>query len=157
MQRALLINQDARVKRFISGLQGYAVNPAGPSCAIGVTVDGQLVCGVIYSDFHDRCIAMHASSTTPAWCTRFILGKLLAYAFVTNDCVRMSTINAASNKRAHQVLKRIGFKLEGVHPLGWNGREAAYSFGLLRDDAAKWIGAEEMEYGQQIAPNTRCA
>ena len=102
---------------------------------------------MLYNEFHDNgfglnTITMHASSTSPAWCTPFTLGKLLAYPFVELGCIRMTTYNALSNERAHKVLKRIGFKLEGWHPLAWHGVEDALSWGLARNDAMKWIEGE---------------
>lgn len=147
MSLGLLYGEDDRVRRFVAGLNNRTPD-FGPSAAIGVTLDGELVCGVVYNNYRRFDLDMHVSASNPKWASRRIVGTLLAYPFVGLGCVRVTATIAATNDRARKLLRQLGFHSEGFHPLAWEGREDALSYGMLRSDAARWIGALRGEDGQ---------
>lgn len=146
--RDLLYREDERVARFVSGINGRETD-FGPFRAIGVTLDGELVAGIVYNQFRGYDLSMHVSATSPKWCSRKIVGTLLAYPFVGLGCVRVTAQIAVSNDKARKLLRQLGFHVEGWHPLAWEGVEDALSFGMTRIDASRWIGALRGEDGQQ--------
>lgn len=154
--RDLLYNEDERVRRFVNALNGRATD-FGPSQAIGVMLDGDLVAGIVYNQFRGYDLSMHVSASSPKWCSRKIVGTLLAYPFVGLGCVRVTATIAASNDRARKLLRQLGFHVEGLHTLAWEGREDALSFGMTRADAARWVGALRGEDGQEFPEHARAA
>jgi len=154
--RALLYNEDEKVRRFVNAVNRRETD-FGPFKAIGVTLDGDLVAGIVYNNFRGYDLSMHVSATSPKWGSRKIVGTLLAYPFVGLGCVRVTAQIAASNDRARKLLRQLGFHIEGLHPLAWEGREDALSFGMTRDDAARWVGALRGEDGQEFTQHARAA
>jgi RimJ/RimL family protein N-acetyltransferase len=145
--RQLLYHQDDRVRQFVATINKRAPD-FGLSTAVGVTLDGELIAGVVYNNYRRFDLDMHVSATSPKWASRKIVGTLLAYPFVQLGCVRVTATIAATNDRARKLLRQLGFHVEGFHPRAWEGREDALSFGMLRSDAARWIGALRGESGQ---------
>lgn len=155
--RALLYNEDERVRRFVAGLSGREPD-FGPSTATGVLVDGELIAGIVYNEFRGYDLSMHVSASSPKWASRKIVGTLLAYPFAQLGCVRVTAMISATNDRARKLLRQLGFHVEGFHPLALYGREDALSFGMLRADAARWIGAlRGQDAEQEFAERARAA
>lgn len=153
--RALLYNEDDRVRRFVAGLSGRPAD-FGPSTAIGVLFGDELVAGIVYNEFRGYGLSMHVSATSPKWASRRIVGTLLAYPFVQLGCVRITATIAATNDRARKLLRQLGFHVEGLHPLAWEGRKDALSYGMTRADAARWV-AFRGEDGQELTVHARAA
>lgn len=151
MHRELLIGDDDRVRAFV-GRINRRIPDFGVSRAIGVLVDGELIAGIVYNEFRERQLTMHVSALNPSWASRRIVGELLATAFVTNNCVRVNAVVSATNRKVQKFLKQLGFSCEGMHPLGWMGTEIALSFGMTRDQAAKWLVVPEEKSHGQIQP-----
>jgi RimJ/RimL family protein N-acetyltransferase len=156
MARALLFGEEDAVRRFVDRVNGRITN-WGPSQAIGVTLDGELVCGVVYNNYRRFDLDMHVSAISPRWASRRIVGTLLAYPFVGLGCVRVTATIAATNDRARKLLRQLGFHSEGFHPMAWEGREDALSYGMLRSDAARWIGALRGTDGQRQSEHAAAA
>lgn len=156
MIRAPLYGEDERVRQFVAGINRRAPD-FGPSSAIGVTLDDELVCGVVYNNYRRFDLDMHVSATSPKWASRKIVGTLLAYPFVQLGCVRATATIAATNDRARKLLRQLGFHCEGFHPMAWEGREDALSYGMLRSDAARWVEALRGMDGQRQSEHAAAA
>lgn len=145
--RELLFNEDERVMRFVSAINRRQPD-FGPATAIGVTLDGELIAGVVYNNYRRFDLDMHVSASSPKWASRKIVGTLLAYPFVQLGCVRATATIAVSNDKADKLLRQLGFHLEGYHPMAWEGREDALSYGMQRSDAARWVASLRGRDGQ---------
>lgn len=120
----------AYVSERIPGCTGF-----GPATALGVVRNGVLVGGVVYHEFrgHDcRISGAFDSAGFIPW--RF----LFAYPFEQLGCVRLTSIIDKKNKRSRLLTEGLGFKQEGVHPKGIDGKATAISYGLLKEHC-RWI------------------
>lgn len=115
---------------------------ARPLHAIGITSqDGNELLGVvIYNGFrHYSCEATIATSD-PRWATPNNIRAIFRYPFIQLGVKRMTAITSKSNKRARQMLDKLGFKLEGTHPFAFDGVKASCSYGIYSDTVfKKWL------------------
>lgn len=156
MARTLLFGEDDRVRRFVASINGRPAD-FGPSSAVGVLLDDELVCGVVYNNYRRYDLDMHVSATTPRWASRRIVGTLLAYPFSQLGCVRVTATISSENDKAAKLLRQLGFHCEGYHPMAWEGQGDALSFGMLRSDAERWIGALREVHGKEQSVHSRAA
>jgi RimJ/RimL family protein N-acetyltransferase len=108
----------------------------GPCTAFGIVRDGRIAGGIAFNNY--RKFSVDMSAVLDCALTRAELRFLCDYAFGQLDCKRVTAITGKKNKKARKALDVIGFKLEGVHSHGLDGREDAMSFGLLKENC-KWI------------------
>ncbi len=111
-----------------------------PFVAAGVLVGGMPAAGVIFQNFMPmyRSIEISCAAENPRWASRGHLAELLTYAFVANDCERITLLIPARNRRARRFNEGIGFVSEGTVRRGFGGDDAII-YGMLRDDAARWL------------------
>lgn len=107
-----------------------------PCTTFGVVRNGQIAGGIAFNNY--RKFSVDMSAVLDCALTRAELRTLCGYAFNQLDCRRVTAITGKKNRQARKALEIIGFKLEGVHPRGLDGREDAMSFGLLKENC-KWI------------------
>lgn len=106
--------------------------------ALGVIRHGALVGGAVFHDWQGHDIQVSCAVDNPRWAKPQVLRRLFWYPFRELGCVRMTALTAASNVKTQRFLRNLGFKPEGVHPLGFDGREDLHSLGLLASDC-RWI------------------
>lgn len=90
---------------------------------IGLERDGQLVAGVAYEGFNGRTVWMHVAAVPGArWMSRDYLRACFIYPFVQLGVDAVRGYVSASNKRALEFDKHLGFReearLEGAAPDG---------------------------------------
>lgn len=142
----MLINQPEAVRGFVTAQVGG--NPDfGPSEAMGVLSDGELICGVVYNTFRGFDLNMHIAATSPKWASRRTIDSILGYPFRQLGCARVTAVVPRGNHQARNLLQKLGFRMEGTHKLGWDGRQTAITYGLTRKMAAKWIGEKDAAHG----------
>ncbi len=111
--------------------------------AIGVTRDGQIIGGVLYSNYHEIAPGQHDCMLTaagePGWLTRSSIRVLLGYPFQQLACIRLTSVIAKSNHAARALNERLGFKVEGKIRDGRGIGKHCILYGLLRADAEKWL------------------
>lgn len=112
----------------------------GPFTALGVVRRGHLVGGVVYHAYRPQSfdIEMSAAFDQVGWALPGTVRALLAYPFETLGCRRVTCTVGRKNNKARELLKDLGFKLEGTHPLALDGYEDAMSYGLLKKHC-RWI------------------
>lgn len=150
----LIYGHDAEVAHFVTmRLPDEERGEWAPGYkAIGVAVDGQLSCGVVYTEYDGagiRCsIAAEARS---GWASRRTLRALFGYPFVQLGCRRITVLVAKHNERSGRFCLNLGFQVEGVlrHALA---DDDYIVLGMLRDEC-KWIKGES--HGQEIVVAAR--
>lgn len=117
-----------------------------PFQAIGVARDGEPIAGMVAHNWRRHGpgrndVELSFAVATPGrWATRGVIRALLTYPFRTLDCGRATTVVGASNAACRRLMDSLGFQQEGLHRRGLDGIEDAITYGLLRDDAARWLG-----------------
>ena len=97
-----------------------------------------LIGGVVFHNYHGHDVEMSSVMLDPRWASPDVMRRLFLFPFVTMGCVRMTTITSEDNTAARRADEHMGFKVEGVHPKGWDGVRSAISYGMMRDDC-RWI------------------
>lgn len=105
--------------------------------AIGILHEDEIVAGVVYDRFSGHDLMMSIASTKPTWATRSTLRTLFKYPFDQLGCERVTALVARKNKCARRMLERLGFVLEGVARKGYDGRQDAMIYGMLKTEC-KW-------------------
>ena len=102
------------VRRLLTDHLG-SVSRFDMSQSIGVTLDGELVAGVIYHDYRPQVgdIQLSVAASSPRWATRSIIRELLAYPFEQLSCRRITATVRGDNRRALRFDAGIGFVVEG--------------------------------------------
>jgi len=106
--------------------------------AMGIQRNGAPVAGIVFSSYSGHDMQLSIASESPLWCTRSVLREVFRFVFETAGCLRCTAVTAKHNKRARSLLERLGFRREGVHPLGFPDGSTAISYGMTRQDC-RWI------------------
>lgn len=133
----LIFGRDQEIARWAG--QRLGIDDFGPCVAIGVERNGVPVAAAIYNHYGPPNIEITFVTTTPRWATRDTIAAILRYPFVQLNCRRITATTLATNATARRFLERLGFRQEGFHPDAMMAGDAV-SYGLLRADAARWIG-----------------
>lgn len=139
------------VIRRIPHMQRAGVDSFGP-CGVFVVVDkpdlqnGRPLAAVVFHNHVPgyRSIEASVASVSRMWAKPAHISALLRYAFVTNGCERLQAATAKRGRAAKHVqkfLRNLGFKYEGAGRKAF-GSDDALMFSMLRDEAARWLGAE---------------
>jgi len=110
--------------------------------AIGVVRDGQLIGGVIYTEYREIApgchdMRMHCAGD-PGWLTRATLRAFFGYPFHQLGCIRVTATVARANRRALDMNRRLGFVIEGCIRDGYGPGRDGLLLGMLRRDC-RWI------------------
>ena len=103
--------------------------------AIGLESGGELVAGVVFTDYvPGGSIEMHVAAEPGAyWATREALQAAFRYAFWTCGVRRVTARVAESNARSRNLVKRLGFQYEGTAKNALPSESEQY-YGLQRAD-----------------------
>jgi len=110
---------------------------------------------VVFDGWRQYDIEVSIASVSPRWATRRVVGTILAYPFNQLQCVRITGITPLSNAKAQNLVKRLGFKQEGILRRGFVDDDAVI-VGMLREEAEPWLrhvepGLIENEQGRPTA------
>lgn len=87
----------------------------GKATAIGLSLRGALIAGVLYEEYNGANISMHVAALPKAhWMTRKYLHVLFDYPFTQLKCKRVTAIVAESNKTCLKVMLHLGFQIEAI-------------------------------------------
>lgn len=115
---------------------GCYYNPASDSC-ITREEDGELLGGVIFTNYTRESIAMHVASFRDNWVTRDLIWVCFHYPFVQLGVKRIFGQVPETNTKALHFDLRFGFKIltkiDGVFPDG-----GMYVVKLERDEC-RWL------------------
>lgn len=104
--------------------------------SIGVERDGELIGGVLYSNYRDRDIEMSAAGEGN-WLNRANLYAFFAYPFLQLGCARVTAIVPKRNKDVRKFIEKVGWVIEGRHRHAFPNDDAI-SYGMLKNDC-RWI------------------
>jgi RimJ/RimL family protein N-acetyltransferase len=146
----IVTNIDDYVRAWVAkriGIRGF-----GPSTAIGVQKDGQLIAGAVYHDYRDGQVEASLSADSPKWATRSVLFSLFAYPFIQMDANRLLVTCDESNKKAMKMNRQLGFTPEGILRQMYYPNDAII-WGMLKDEC-KWLTKKEIQYGKVKSTNS---
>lgn len=106
--------------------------------AIGLIKNDELIAGIVFHDYKGYEISCSLATTSKNWCTKRILEEGFHYPFVTCNVERLFVRCRRGNKKVKKLLKRMGFKFEGVARKGFDGKQDAFFFSMLKNEC-KWI------------------
>lgn len=139
----ILANQRELVAAWVaSRIKDMGTPPQKDYEAIGFTKDGNLIGGVIYTNYFELAPGQHdirfTASGDPGWLTKASLRVIFGYPFQNLACIRVSALCAKANKRSRDLVERLGFVAEGNirHAFG-TGRDGIY-YGMLKNEC-RWI------------------
>lgn len=95
----------------------------GASVGIGVEKNGELVAGVVYSDYNGVNFVAHiASDGSKRWMTKEYLWLIFHYPFIQVNVNRITCLIGEANKESVSLCEHFGFELEarlkGAHASG---------------------------------------
>lgn len=132
-----------------------------PSCergfgecrAIGVVLDGNLIAGAVYHDWHPEAgvIQMSAAATSARWLAPKVLHAIFAYPFEVIG-VQMVVLQVKdSNTRMKRIAERFGFTGYPIPRLA--GRNETAILYTLTDDAWRATAFERSGHGKTVSAN----
>lgn len=98
---------------------------------IGVQREEEIVAVALFHDFSAVNAYLIFAATTPRWAHPYVIGKILAYPFVTVGLSRLSAICHIENMKARKFLIGLGFRHEGTHADLYPPKKGL-SFGMTR-------------------------
>lgn len=114
----------------------------GPCAAIGVVLQGNLVAGVVFNNYHPHpegaTLEASIAATTPCWANRSVLRDFFSYPFVQKRATRLGVSCRKSNKHARKFVTRLGFRMEGVARRLWDGKHDAVVYSMTPEEC-KWL------------------
>lgn len=139
----LLFNDDATaaevVERLMLDRWGQAIEFY--NCrALGLVVGGELVGGVVYHYYRHSIgdISITMAATSPRWCTRLTVARILSYPFEQLKCRRISSEVRSDNTPAVRLNTGVGFRLEGAQQDYFEQGVHNYLYVLTR---ANWLAS----------------
>lgn len=138
----LLYGYDRDVANWVQVRLPEIRNGFGACTAIGVTLDGAVIAGVVYHEYRGHMMQLSIAADSQKWATRKTLRHLLGYPFLQCHVARITACVAKGNKRSRSLVERLGFKLEGTIRRGFDGQKDLLVYGMLREEANKWIAHE---------------
>jgi RimJ/RimL family protein N-acetyltransferase len=133
----LIFGHDEAVARWVAARIPQAeAGFAGPIRAIGVGIDGMVVAGFVYSNWHTKAgsVELSVAAENPRWATLRIVSRLLEYPFLTCDCQRITLSTSERNSRAQRLAMGLGFVPEAVIVRAYGLTENAIVLRLFRED-----------------------
>jgi Acetyltransferases, including N-acetylases of ribosomal proteins len=155
---SVLFGADEFVADFVRVRLGGHTRFVDGYTALGVVRRGIFAGGVVYHNFqqlaHGNTIETSIAFDDATWALPQTLRTLFTYPFLNLECVRLTSIVAEGNERSRKFCEGLGFDLEGIHPRGMDGKEAAVSYGLLRENC-RWI--RNRDIGQKFTTTANAA
>jgi RimJ/RimL family protein N-acetyltransferase len=134
----LVYSQDEVVKQWVAARIPHVEGYSPWDTAIGVSREGQMIAGVVYSRFSKQDINLSIAATDPRWCTRRTLRYLLGYPFLQLKVRRVTALVAVVNSKSRDLVERLGFQREGVLR-DWFEFSDVLVYGMLRREASRWV------------------
>ncbi|KAA0971077.1 GNAT family N-acetyltransferase [Aureimonas fodinaquatilis] len=142
MAYELLLNESDLVSRWIARQITDEPDLSG-AVAFGAVRNGMLVGGIAFTEMRHPDMRVTVAGYGP-WLSLRLLRTGFAYAFIDQDCRRITAMVKRTNKPSRKLVEKLGFKLEGVHRQSFADGGTLCSYGMLRTEC-KWL--KEKNYG----------
>ena len=132
---SLIFDADDYLKHWTAkqiGIDGF-----GPSVAIGVQRDGEIIAAAVYHDLRQGQIEASIAATSQRWASRSVLHTLFAYPFLQVGAHRLLVTCDEANEKAMKMNSQLGFTQEGRLRQMYAPHDAVI-WGMLKDEC-KWI------------------
>lgn len=142
----------AEVVRWVADRLGME-RGFGPCDGVGLVRDGQIVGGVVYTNFNPEAgvIEMTAYADDPSWMNRQMLGVIFDIPFIENRCQLLVWRVSVRNTHVARLAERLGFKAHLIPRL--RGRDEDEIIFTLTDDDWKSGRFSRGRNGQVSASN----
>jgi len=148
----LIFGADDYLKHWTAkqiGIDGF-----GPSVAIGVQRDGEIIAAAVYHDLRQGQIEASIAATSQRWASRSVLHTLFAYPFLQVGAHRLLVQCSYANKKAMKMNRQLGFTEEGRLRQLYAPHDAIL-WGMLKDEC-KWIkGQDNGQVSTSTAANSK--
>ena len=131
----LIFGADDYLKKWTAkqiGIDGF-----GPSVAIGVQRDGEIIAAAVYHDLREGQIEASIAATSRRWASRSVLQTLFAYPFNQVGANRLLVQCSEANEKAMKMNRQLGFTQEGRLRQLYAPHDAVL-WGMLKDEC-QWI------------------
>lgn len=113
-----------------------------PYACMGIMDGSDLIAVTMYHDYVPlHSIQASFASISPRWATRNTLRRMFAYPFRQMSVKIMYAIVAHKNTKNNEIMKRIGFSLDGVIRNYYNEGEDDASWYSMKKNECKWLEA----------------
>lgn len=121
---------------------GYDASWPGDCLTFGFYYNNKLAGALVFHDLRKHLdVWWTIYSVDKHWCTRSILKQMFAMAFQTMDCRRISILVSKSNQQSLSLVRRLGFKIEGLLRRYREDGDDCYILGMLREECP-WINVK---------------
>ena len=153
----LIYGRDQDVANWVQARLPEIRNGFGQYAAIGVSDDARPIAGVVYHDYRGYDMQLSMASESAHWCSRRTLRALLGYPFNQLMVARITACTGKHNKKLRALVERLGFRLEGRLRRGFDGKRDILVYGMLREEADRWITVKENRNGKRQSIATASA
>lgn len=151
MRTALLYGADEFVGEWVRRRLSPDVRPFTDFTAVGVVApnaDGshRIIAGVVWNMYYGHMISTTFAADSPRWASRRVLADLFAYPFCQLNVERITALTGRKNRKARELLVKLGFHLEGTMRKGFSRSEDGMLYGMLRSEC-RWLreGSDDTE------------
>lgn len=135
----IIYDHDDKITNWIC--QGLNDNKSwldSPYHTIGFVRDNHLIGGLIYHNIRPkRDLWWTIYTTDKRWCTRRVLKKIFGLAFNFLQVERISILVSTTNLPCIRLVKRLGFKQEGLLRKYRDDGSSCFFYGILKSEN-KW-------------------
>lgn len=143
--KKIVLGQDDRVGDFVGkgiGIEGQFHSFS----SIGLEENGELVAGIVYSDFNGNNLSASIHGLNRTWMNREFLWVIFHYPFEQAKVKRITAVVEESNSLSHNLVKRLGFTHEAT--LQQAGRSGDLHIYRMFRDECKWLEVFHGRYGK---------
>lgn len=134
MSKRIVWDDPARVLEFVTP-RVDAEKFSDEARAIGLENDGELIAGVVFEGKNGTNIFMHvASDGSRHWMTPAYMAACFRYAFVQEECSRITGLVRADNVDAQRFDEHLGFKREGQLRAACTDGTDLVVYGMLKSE-----------------------
>jgi RimJ/RimL family protein N-acetyltransferase len=112
---------------------------------VGAIQESTVLAIVVFSNYTSYDVELSVASWSPRWASRAFLRACFSYVFDQLRCDRCTVRVLARNWKARNMVRRLGFRVEGKLRRA-NAGQNVYVYGMLREECF-WL----REHGQEIS------
>lgn len=132
---SILYDADDFIIQFVSSrIPSMAGQSFGPCRAVGIVRGDTLLGGIVWHNFRGFSIDVSIAFDRADWARPSTLRNIFAYPFFQLNVVRITALVGRKNKKMRKFSEGVGFKLEGVARAGYDGKQDAIIYGMLKSD-----------------------